>query len=103
MTADEVQRVAHAGTDGWSAADRELLEFADELCGTNTVSDETWDRLAARWSEPELLELLVVAGFYRLVSGLLNGAGVQLEDGTPGWPAASEAEGGRAGQGFRPA
>jgi hypothetical protein len=30
---------------------------------------------------------LVVAGFYRLVSGFLNSAGVQLDDGVPGFPA----------------
>jgi 4-carboxymuconolactone decarboxylase len=65
-----------------------LVLFADELCGTNTVTDETWAALAARWSEDELLELVVVAGFYRLVSGFLNTVGVQLEPGTAGWPQA---------------
>ena len=39
-----------------------------------------------RWSDAELVELLVVAGFYRLVSGFLNSAGVQLDDGVPGFP-----------------
>jgi hypothetical protein len=29
---------------------------------------------------------LMLAGFYRLVSGLLNSAGVALEPTTPGWP-----------------
>ena len=33
-----------------------------------------------------LVELLVVAGFYRLVSGFLNSAGIQLDDGVPGFP-----------------
>jgi hypothetical protein len=50
------------------------------------VSDATWQRLATRWSDEELLELLVLAGYYRLVSGLLNSAGVALEPDTPGWP-----------------
>ena len=93
VTLEEVERLARAETSDWPEADRDLLVFADELCATTSVSDATWGRLAARWSEPELLELLVVAGFYRLVSGLLNGAGVQLEDGTPGWPAGAETPG----------
>jgi hypothetical protein len=42
--------------------------------------------LTTRWSEAELVELLVLAGFYRLVSGFLNSAGVQLDDGIPGFP-----------------
>ena len=35
---------------------------------------------ARRWSDDERLELLVLAGFYRLLAGVLNGAGVELDD-----------------------
>jgi 4-carboxymuconolactone decarboxylase len=86
LTLDEIRRLATEGTDGWSGEDRVLVVFADELCATNAVSDGTWAALAARWSEEELLELVVLAGFYRLVSGFLNTVGVQLEPGTAGWP-----------------
>jgi 4-carboxymuconolactone decarboxylase len=34
----------------------------------------------------QMIEMVMVAGFYRLVSGFLNSAGVALEEGTPGWP-----------------
>jgi 4-carboxymuconolactone decarboxylase len=70
----------------WSSDDRALLIMADELAQNDCVSDETWELLSTRWSEPELVELLVVAGFYRLVSGFLNSAGVQLDEGVPGFP-----------------
>jgi 4-carboxymuconolactone decarboxylase len=50
------------------------------------VSDDTWAALSTRWSDAELVELLVVAGFYRLVSGFLNSAGVELDPGVPGFP-----------------
>jgi hypothetical protein len=53
------------------------------------VSDGTWRALASRWSDEQLLELLVLAGFCRLVSGLLNSVGVALEPTTPGWPVAA--------------
>jgi hypothetical protein len=86
LTAEEVRRLAHESLDGWSDEDQALIAMADELCRDNLVSDSTWAKLAQRWSEPELIELLIVAGFYRLVSGFLNSAGVQLEPGTPGWP-----------------
>ena len=72
---------------GWSEADRLLVTLADELCDDNCVSDATWDRLAEHWAPDALVELVVVAGFYRLVSGFLNSTGVQLDDGVPGWPA----------------
>ena len=87
VTDEEIARLADESTNGWGEADRDLIVFVDELCATNNVSDGTWSRLAGRWSEAELIELLVVAGFYRLVSGFLNSAGVELEPGTPGWPA----------------
>lgn len=70
----------------WSDDDRALIALADELAADDCVSDATWERLATRWSDAELVELLVLAGFYRLVSGFLNSAGVQLDDGVPGFP-----------------
>jgi alkylhydroperoxidase family enzyme len=87
LTDDEVARLAVAGADGWAADDAALIALADELCADDLVSDATWQALSARWSQEELLELLVLAGFYRLVSGVLNSAGVPLEPQTPGWPA----------------
>ena len=70
----------------WSAEDRALIALADELADDDCVSDGTWSLLAERWDDAELVELLVLAGFYRMVSGFLNSAGVQLDDGVPGFP-----------------
>lgn len=86
LTDDEVRWLATDATDGWTSTDRDLVEMVDELCMTNTVSDDVWQRLANRWNEQEMMELLVVAGFYRLVSGFLNATGVEREPGVPGWP-----------------
>jgi hypothetical protein len=81
-----VAALADVGDAGWSADETALIAMVDDLCDDDVVSDATWSRLAQRWSEEELLELLVLAGYYRLVCGLLNSAGVALEPGTPGWP-----------------
>lgn len=86
LTQDEIARLADADRAGWSGEDAVLIRMVDELCEDDVVSQDTWDQLAARWSEPELLELLLLAGFYRLVSGMLNSVGVPLEPHTPGWP-----------------
>lgn len=87
LTDEEVRRLAvDRVDDAWSDDDRNLIELADQLCTTNKVDDALWERLSRRWNEQEVMELLVVAGFYRLVSGFLNATGVQLEQGTPGWP-----------------
>lgn len=77
-----------AGAHPWSADDLALIALADELCATNDVGDATWAALASRWNQAELVELVVLAGFYRMVSGFLNTVGVQLDPGIPGWPGA---------------
>ena len=74
------------GCHGWSPTDVALLKMSDDLCNDNCVSDATWALLKPTWSEEQLVELLVVAGFYRMVSGFLNSAGVQLDAGVPTWP-----------------
>jgi alkylhydroperoxidase family enzyme len=90
LTDAEIDRLADAGTGQWSDGDRALVAMVDELCDADSVSDQTWLDLAARWTDAELLELLVLAGYYRLVSGLLNSVEVALEPTTPGWPADAE-------------
>lgn len=87
LTDEEITALTNApDTYDWSATDRALIALCDDLHADDCVSDETWTDLATRWNEAELVELLVTAGFYRLVSGFLNSAGVQLDDGVPSWP-----------------
>jgi alkylhydroperoxidase family enzyme len=86
LTDDEIARLAGGHTGRWSDDDDALVCLVDELCDHDVVSETTWERLRARWNDAQLLELLVLAGYYRLVSGMLNSVGVALEQGTPGWP-----------------
>jgi 4-carboxymuconolactone decarboxylase len=52
------------------------------------VSDELWAKLAASFAEDQLLELLVTAGWYRLISYVINAAGVQCEPWAARFPTA---------------
>ena len=70
----------------WSDRDAALIAMSDELCADNCVSETTWKLLTTDWKENELIELVMVAGTYRLVSGFLNTMGVELDVDTPGWP-----------------
>jgi 4-carboxymuconolactone decarboxylase len=56
-----------------------LVRLADELHDTCTVSDTLWQALAERFSEDQLLELLIIAGQYRLISYIVNGVRVEQE------------------------
>ena len=63
----------------WSAADQQLLSLADELHDTGRVSDALWAALASTRGAPELLELVTLAGFYHLISFLVNAVAVDPE------------------------
>lgn len=56
-----------------------LVRLVDSLHDTADVDDELWAQLAAVWSEPQLLELLLLAGWYRAISYVCNAARVPLE------------------------
>lgn len=77
---------ADPSAHSWSADDRALIALADDLCADDCVSDATWAALTSRWDEASLIELVMVAGMYRMVSGFLNSMGIQLDAGVPGWP-----------------
>jgi 4-carboxymuconolactone decarboxylase len=89
LTEAEIARLAKPGGEGWPEADADLLDLVADLAREDRVSDATWTRLAGRWSEAQLLELLALVGFYRMTAGILNSAGVELEPGVAGWPEGS--------------
>jgi alkylhydroperoxidase family enzyme len=59
--------------------DRLLVQMVDELHEGATVGDALWEQLAAHWSPPQLVELLMVAGWYHAISYVCNAARVPLE------------------------
>jgi 4-carboxymuconolactone decarboxylase len=70
----------------WGERDALLLRLVDELHDTASVSEALWGELSARWSPPELLELLVMAGWYRLLSGVINAVALPLESWAARFP-----------------
>jgi alkylhydroperoxidase family enzyme len=64
----------------WTERDALLVRLADELHATAHVSDQLWTALSAHWDVPQLIELLIVAGAYRLIAYVANGAQVALEE-----------------------
>jgi alkylhydroperoxidase family enzyme len=77
---------------GFSGADALVVQLVDELCAGDAIADATWTQAAGHWDAPALLELVMLIGFYRMLAGVLNAAGIQPEPGIPGWPAGSAQE-----------
>lgn len=76
------------GQYGWQADEAALLQMVDDLHGDDCVADATWAELTELFSTSDVLEFMAAALQYRMVSGLLNSCGVQLDEGVPGWPTA---------------
>jgi alkylhydroperoxidase family enzyme len=73
--------------DGYGPADRAVLAATDELVETGTLGDETWRACEAALGDPDLLvELVMVIGNWRMVSGVLRALRIPLEDGVEPWP-----------------
>jgi 4-carboxymuconolactone decarboxylase len=85
---EEIERVARTGADGWTEEEQALLDAVDELHARDELSDGTWERLARRWTPEQLLELVMMIGFYRMMAGYLRSVRVEPEPGLPSGPPA---------------
>ena len=82
LTDEEISRIMDGpGAGGWSPFDAVLLQAADELHLSRFISDTTWNALAQRYSESQLLEVVMIVGNYTLLSMYQNTIGIQLEPG----------------------
>ena len=84
MTDAEIRRIAE-GPDaaGWGAFDRTLLQLADQLYLNSSVTDATWNALAARYSEHNLIDAIETANHFVVLSMIYNAFGVQPDSDTP--------------------
>ncbi|MEI8407746.1 MULTISPECIES: carboxymuconolactone decarboxylase family protein [unclassified Kribbella] len=67
-----------SGTADWSPRHQALLEAVDELHNTARLSDSAWHSLADHYNDRQLLELVVLTGWYQTISCVANA--VQLDN-----------------------
>lgn len=70
----------------WSEEEHALLRLCDSLHASCDIDDELWGELRQHFADNALIELLMLAGFYRTVSYLTNGMRLPLEDGAARFP-----------------
>jgi 4-carboxymuconolactone decarboxylase len=85
ITEDEITQIRVGPEhDGWEEFECHLLRAVDELHDDGTISSATWTALADRYDNAQLIEFLMVTGFYHLMAFLLNALAVPLEAGARG-------------------
>ena len=80
----------------WSPRDRLLVRLADELHDSAALSEELWSELARCFRPDQLIELLVLAGFYHTVSFVTNAIQIEPETAAPRFGGASRSNDPRA-------
>jgi alkylhydroperoxidase family enzyme len=68
--------------------DRLLIEAADALHEAADIGDELWSRLAGEFSAEQLLDLLMLCGWYHAISFAANAARIPAEEAAPRFPEA---------------
>ena len=63
----------------WTAREQALIKLVDELHETATLSDETWQQLATNQNDAQLLEMIILVGWYHLISFVANAAHIEHE------------------------
>ncbi|MGQ0831966.1 MAG: carboxymuconolactone decarboxylase family protein [Microthrixaceae bacterium] len=85
LTEEQKRSITH-GTPAdpcWPTDEATLLRAVDELHDQSDVTDSTWAELSSALAPDQLLDLLLLAGWYHAISFAANGARVPLEDGVP--------------------
>jgi alkylhydroperoxidase family enzyme len=63
----------------WSSEERAVIRACDLLQATADLTDEAWQDLRQHVSEMAIVEIVMLAGFYRTVSYLTNSLRLPLE------------------------
>lgn len=71
----------------WPPRHAALLDAVDELHDTAHLSQPAWDALRAHYDDAQLLEFLVLAGWYRTIGYLANGLLLEEEPWAVPFPA----------------
>lgn len=85
LSSEQVSSLTHgdSGDPCWDDRDRLLMETVDTLHVSSDISDGLWSRLVTEFSVENLLDLLMLCGWYHAISFAANGARVPLEDHAP--------------------
>jgi len=88
FTPEQITATVHgdAAAPQWSGEERLLIALCDALHRQRDVDDALWAELSRAFSQAQLVELLMLAGFYQMVSCVVNAARIEHQAGTPRFP-----------------
>lgn len=76
----------------WTKRQALLIRLSDELYETNDISDGLWGEIVGIWSSEQLIELVALAGQYRMVSYFTNAFRITSEAFAESFPVRTESD-----------
>jgi len=70
----------------WTPRERLIVRLVDQLHATATIDDALWAMLAAEFRDEQLIELIMLAGAYHMISFLVNALKLPSEAFAAGFP-----------------
>jgi len=88
LTEEQVRATVRGDADAacWSAAEQVLVAAVDALHERATLDDAEFKALSAHYDEAQILEIILLCGFYRTVSYLANTMVLPLETNAARFP-----------------
>jgi alkylhydroperoxidase family enzyme len=85
LDADQLRSLTFGAADDdcWSERERLLIEVVDALHVDADIADPLWARCSAAFTDRELLDLLLLCGWYHAVAFAANAARVPCESSAP--------------------
>lgn len=87
LTGEQAAATVSGARDGWTSAEQALLDAVEALHHRATLEESEWTALRAHYEEDQVLEVLLLCGFYRTVAYVANGLALPLEPGAARFPA----------------
>jgi len=83
LSRDQKRSITHGSPNDpcWPSDEAALLRAVEELHDHADISDATWSELSSTLTDEQLLDVLMLAGWYHAISYAANAARIQLEDG----------------------
>ena len=90
LTDAQLASTVHGSADdgNWSPAQAAVFRLADELHATSRLSHELFDELSKHFTDDQILELAITAGWYHTIAYVIGTAAVQPEPWAAAFPPA---------------
>ena len=88
LTEEEIAATVNRPPDAacWTESEQVLIRVVDALHDRATLGDDDYEALSRWYDIDQILEILMLAGFYRTVSYLANVLAMPLEEGAARFP-----------------